>query len=242
MADKKPNDAVILSACRTAIGAYQGGLSPLTATQMGALVVREAVSRSGVDSQTIDEVIMGQVVQAGSGQAPARQAAIHGGIPSGVPCMTINKVCGSGLKAVMLAAQSIRAGDQNLIVAGGMESMSNTPFVLHGAKKGLRFGDQTLKDTMVLDGLWDSFNDFHMGSAAELTARKSNISRGEPSKPRSCRSPLRSAKETPSSSRRMSARDRIRQWHRWQSCVPRSKRTAPSPPGMRPVSMTAPAP
>jgi acetyl-CoA C-acetyltransferase len=179
MADKKPNDAVILSACRTAIGAYQGGLSPLTATQMGALVVREAVSRSGVDSQTIDEVIMGQVVQAGSGQAPARQAAIHGGVPSGVPCMTINKVCGSGLKAVMLAAQSIRAGDQNLIVAGGMESMSNTPFVLHGAKKGLRFGDQTLKDTMVLDGLWDSFNDFHMGSAAELTARKSNISRGE---------------------------------------------------------------
>jgi acetyl-CoA C-acetyltransferase len=132
-----------------------------------------------VNKDDIDEVIMGQVVQAGCGQAPGRQAAIHAGVPSAVACMTINKVCGSGLKAAMLGAQAIRAGDQNLMVAGGMESMSNAPFLLHGAKKGLRFGDQTMKDAMVLDGLWDSFNDFHMGRAAELTARKSNISRQE---------------------------------------------------------------
>ncbi|MEW5701690.1 MAG: acetyl-CoA C-acetyltransferase [Candidatus Zixiibacteriota bacterium] len=171
------NDAVILSACRTAIGNYQGGLSGFSATQLGALVIKEAVARSGINKDDVDEVIMGQVVQAGVGQAPARQAAIHGGIPSAVGCMTINKVCGSGLKAVMLGSQSIRLGDQHVVIAGGMESMSNTPFVLHGAKKGLRFGDQTLKDSMVLDGLWDSFNDFHMGNAAELTARKSNITR-----------------------------------------------------------------
>ncbi|MEW5874639.1 MAG: acetyl-CoA C-acetyltransferase [Candidatus Zixiibacteriota bacterium] len=171
------NEAVILSACRTAIGNYQSGLSSFSAPQLGALAIADALKRSGVNKDDIDEVIMGQVVQAGAGQAPGRQAAIHGGVPSGVGCMTINKVCGSGLKAVMLAAQSIRAGDQNLIVAGGMESMSNTPFVLHGAKKGLRFGDQILKDSMVTDGLWDSFNDFHMGAAAELTARKSSITR-----------------------------------------------------------------
>lgn len=171
------NEAVILSACRTAIGTYQGGLSNFSATQLGAVAIREAVRRAGIAGGDIDEVIMGQVVQAGVGQAPARQAAIHGGVPSAVGCMTINKVCGSGLKAVMLAAQSIRAGDQTLIVAGGMESMSNTPFVLHGAKKGLKFGDQTMKDSMVLDGLWDSFNNFHMGNAAELTAKKSNITR-----------------------------------------------------------------
>ncbi|GAB4323370.1 MAG: acetyl-CoA C-acetyltransferase [Candidatus Zixiibacteriota bacterium] len=171
------NEAVILSACRTAIGNYQGSLSGLSATQLGAVVIREAMKRAGINKDDIDEVIMGQVVQAGAGQAPARQAAIHGGVPSGVACLTINKVCGSGLKAAMLSAQAIKAGDANLCVAGGMESMSNTPFVLHGAKKGLRFGDNTLKDSMVLDGLWDSFNDFHMGRAAELTARKSNITR-----------------------------------------------------------------
>jgi acetyl-CoA C-acetyltransferase len=172
-------EAVILSACRTPIGNYQGALSGFTAPQLGAIAIREAVKRSGVNKDDIDEVIMGQVVQAGSGQAPARQAAIHGGVPSAVCCLTINKVCGSGLKAAMLGAQAIRAGDQNLMVAGGMESMSNAPFMLFGAKKGLRFGDQKLKDSMVMDGLWDSFNDFHMGCAAELTARKSNITREE---------------------------------------------------------------
>jgi len=144
------NQAYIVSACRSGIGNFLG-----------------------------DEVIMGQVVQAGSGQAPARQAAIHGGIPPQVPAMTINKVCGSGLKAVMLAAQSIKAGDQDCVVAGGMESMSGTPYVLHGAKGGLRFGDKKLQDAMILDGLWCSFNNWHMGNAAELTGRKANISREE---------------------------------------------------------------
>ena len=171
------NEAVILAACRTATGNYQAGLSGFTAPQLGAIVIKEVLKRSGVSKDDIHEVIMGQVVQAGAGQAPGRQAAIHGGVPSSVGCMTINKVCGSGLKAVMLAAQSIKAVDQNLIVAGGQESMSNCPFLLHGARKGLKFGDQTMKDSMVLDGLWDSFNDFHMGIAAELTARKSNITR-----------------------------------------------------------------
>jgi acetyl-CoA C-acetyltransferase len=173
------NKAYIVSACRSAIGTFLGGLSSFTATQLGALAIKEAVKRAKVDPAKIDEVIMGQVVQAGVGQAPARQAAIHGGIPPHVAAMTINKVCGSGLKAVMLAAQSIRAGDQDCIVAGGMESMSGTPYVLHGAKGGLKFGDKKLQDSMVLDGLWCSFKNWHMGSAAELTSRKANIGRQE---------------------------------------------------------------
>jgi len=173
------NEAFIVSACRSAIGTFLGGLSSFTATQLGAMAIKEAVKRAQIDPEKIDEVIMGQVVQAGVGQAPARQAAIHGGIPSHVATMTINKVCGSGLKAVMLAAQSIRAGDQNCIVAGGMESMSGTPYCLHGAKGGLKFGDKKLQDTMVLDGLWCSFKNWHMGSAAELTQRKAGISREE---------------------------------------------------------------
>ncbi len=171
---------VILSACRTAIGNFLGGLSRYTAPQLGAIVIRETVKRAGLARlEEIDEVIMGNVIQAGEGQAPGRQAAVHSGVPTSVPAMTINKVCGSGLKAVMLAAQAIRAGDEKLIVAGGMESMSATPYVLHGAKGGFKFGHRELKDTMILDGLWDSFNNFHMGNAAELTAKKSNISRQE---------------------------------------------------------------
>lgn len=173
------NEAYIVSACRSAVGNFLGGLSKLSAVQLGALAVKEAVRRSGIDAGKIEEVIMGQVVQAGSGQAPARQAAIYGGIPPEVPAMTINKVCGSGLKAVMLATQSIRAGDQDCIVAGGMESMSGSPYLLHGAKSGLRFGDKTMQDSMVLDGLWCSFKNWHMGRAAELTGRKSGISREE---------------------------------------------------------------
>ncbi|MFZ5981453.1 MAG: acetyl-CoA C-acetyltransferase [Candidatus Zixiibacteriota bacterium] len=170
-------NAYIVSACRTAIGTLHGGLGTLTAPQLGALAIKEAVKRSGVVPGDIDEVIMGQVVQGGCGQAPARQAAIHGGIPPEVACLTINKVCGSGLKAVMLAAQSIRAGDQDVIVAGGMESMSNTPYVIHGAKTGLRWGHKSLVDIMVTDGLWDSFNDFHMGCAAEFISREEKITR-----------------------------------------------------------------
>jgi len=169
--------AYIVSACRTPVGSFLGGLSSKTATEMGAIVIAEAVKRSGVAAKDVDEAIMGNVVQAGNGQAPARQAAIHGGLPGSVPALTINKVCGSGLKAVMLAAQSIRAGDNNCVVAGGMESMSNTPYVLHQAKQGLRFGHKKLEDAMILDGLWDSFENWHMGSAAEYTAEKAKVSR-----------------------------------------------------------------
>jgi acetyl-CoA C-acetyltransferase len=173
------NEAYIVSACRSGIGVFLNGLAGFTATQLGALAIKEAVKRAGVDSNKIDEVIMGQVVQAGVGQAPARQAALNGGVPAHVAALTINKVCGSGLKAVMLATQSIRAGDQDCIVAGGMESMSGTPYVLHGAKGGLKFGDKKLQDSMVLDGLWCAFKNWHMGSAAELTARLAKITRDE---------------------------------------------------------------
>ena len=171
------NEVYIVSACRSAIGVLLGGISSLPATVLGSLAIKEAVKRAGIDPNKVDEVIMGQVVQAGSGQAPARQAMIHGGITPEAGAMTINKVCGSGLKAVMLATQAIRLGDADCIIAGGMESMSGTPYVLHGAKAGFKFGDRTLKDAMVLDGLWCSFKNWHMGGAAELTAAKSNISR-----------------------------------------------------------------
>ncbi len=177
MANNK--EAFIISACRSATGTFLGGLSGFTATQLGGMAIKEAVGRSGADPANIEEVIMGHVVQAGSGQAPARQAAINSGLPVEVNAMTINKVCGSGLKAVMLAAQSIRAGDQDCIVAGGMESMSGTPYVLHGAKAGFKFGDRKLQDAMILDGLWCSFKNWHMGSAAELTGREAGISREE---------------------------------------------------------------
>lgn len=172
-------EAVILSACRSAVGNFLGGLSSFTAPQLGALAIKEAVRRAGINVDDIDEVIMGQVVQGGSNQAPGRQAAVHGGIPPTVPAMTINKVCGSGLKAVMLSAQAIKAGDGHLFVAGGQESMSNTPYALHGAKGGLKFGHKQLVDLMITDGLWDSFNDFHMGVAAEYTAEKSKLTREE---------------------------------------------------------------
>jgi len=175
-------DAYIVSACRTAIGEFLGGLSTMTAPQLGAIAIREAVERAGVDPGQVDEVLMGNVVQAGVGQAPARQAAIHGGIPDKVSATTINKVCGSGLKAVMLAAQAIRAGDADVIVAGGMESMSNAPYFLPKARLGYRLGNGELIDGVVHDGLWDSFKNFHMGSAAELIARKYNVTREDQDK------------------------------------------------------------
>lgn len=177
MAERK--EAYIVSACRSAIGVLHGGLGSLTAPQLGAMAIKEAIKRAGIDPVDIEEVIMGQVVQGGAGQAPARQAAIHGGVPPEAGAMTINKVCGSGLKAVMLAAQAIRAGDQDVIVAGGMESMSQTPLAMFGAKKGVKFGHQKMMDLMIMDGLWDSFNNWHMGSAAELTRRKEGITREE---------------------------------------------------------------
>lgn len=171
------HDVYIVSACRTAIGSFQSALAALSAPQLGAVVIREALLRAGIEAGRVDEVIMGQVVSAGSGQAPARQAALAAGLPPAVPCMTINKVCGSGLKAVMLAAAALRAGDAEVIVAGGMESMSNTLYALPGARTGLRLGHGKLLDLMIHDGLWDSFNDLHMGSVAEYTASKSGISR-----------------------------------------------------------------
>ena len=173
------NEAYIVSACRSAVGVLLGGVSTVAAPMLGAFAVREAVKRAGVDPDKVDEVIMGQVVQAGVGQAPARQAAIHGGIPAKAGTMTINKVCASSLKAVILATQAIRLNDADCIVAGGMESMSGTPYVIHGARAGFKFGDRKLQDVMILDGLWCSFKDWHMGCAAELTAKKSNISREE---------------------------------------------------------------
>ena len=170
---------VILSACRTPIGKFLGGLSSLTAPQLGAIVVREAVRRAGVEPNAVEEVILGQVVQGGSGQAPARQALIHGGIPATVPALTINKVCGSGLKAAMLAAQAIRAGDAECIVAGGQESMSAAPHYLFGYRNGIKAGNQTLVDGMIHDGLWDSFGQNHMGEYAEYTAQKAGVTRTE---------------------------------------------------------------
>jgi acetyl-CoA C-acetyltransferase len=170
---------VILSGVRTPIGRFMGGLSPLTATQLGALTVREAVARAGLEPGIVDEVIMGNVVGAGVGQAPARQAAIGGGIPASVPAMTINKVCGSGLKAVMLAAQGIKAGDLQTAVVGGFESMSNVPHYLRSYRGGVKFGDQTVQDGLILDGLWCSFGNCHMGGYAEYTADKAGITREE---------------------------------------------------------------
>jgi acetyl-CoA C-acetyltransferase len=168
---------VIISGVRTPTGRFLGGLSPLPATRLGALTVAEAVRRAGIDPGVVEDVIMGNVVPAGGGQAPARQAAIHGGIPASVPAMTINKVCGSGLKAVMLAAQAIKAGDLQVAVAGGFESMSNVPFYLRNHRAGVKFGDQTLQDGLILDGLWCSFGNCHMGGHAEYTADKAGITR-----------------------------------------------------------------
>lgn len=170
---------VILDGVRTPIGRFLGGLSPLSGPELGAVVVREVVSRAGIDVADVDEVIMGNVVSAGAGQAPARQAAVNGGVPASVPAVTVNKVCGSGLKAVMLAAQAVRAGDARLVVAGGFESMSNVPYYLRGMRGGVKFGDRTVQDGLVHDGLWCSFADCHMGGHAEYTAAKAGITRAE---------------------------------------------------------------
>ena len=151
----------------------------MPATELGAVAVRAAVERAGIDPSEVQEVIMGNVMSAGAGQAPARQAAMGAGLPGEVPALTVNKVCGSGLKAVMLAAQAIRAGDGRLIVAGGMESMSNVPFYLRNFRTGVKFGDQTAQDGLVLDGLWCSFGQCHMGGHAEYTAAKAGVTREE---------------------------------------------------------------
>ncbi|CAN5844823.1 acetyl-CoA C-acetyltransferase [soil metagenome] len=168
---------VIVSAVRTPIGKFLGALAPMKAPELGAIAIREAIARSGVAPADVEEVIFGNVVQGGVGQAPARQAAMGAGLPSSVSALTINKVCGSGLKAVMLAAQAIRAGDTRVMVAGGQESMSNAPFYLYGGRQGFKFGDQTLVDGLIRDGLWCSFCDVHMGGHAEYTAKKAGITR-----------------------------------------------------------------
>jgi len=172
-------NAVIVGAARLPTGRFLGGLSSLTAPQLGAKAIAAAVERSGVDPDALDDVIMGNVVQAGIGQAPARQAAIGAGLPATIPAMTINKVCGSGLKAVMLAAQAIKAGDIRAAVAGGMESMSNVPYLLKGYRDGVKFGDRTMVDALIHDGLWCAFGNCHMGGHAEYTAMKAGVSREE---------------------------------------------------------------
>jgi acetyl-CoA C-acetyltransferase len=170
---------VIVGAARTPIGRFLGALAPLRAPELGAAAVRAAVERSGVDPAAVEEVLLGNVLQAGVGQAPARQAALLGGVPDEVPAVTINKVCGSGLKAVMLAAQAIRAGDLQVAVAGGFESMSGAPHLLRGVRGGVKLGDRTLEDALILDGLWCSFGDCHMGGHAEYTAHEAGITREE---------------------------------------------------------------
>jgi acetyl-CoA C-acetyltransferase len=173
------DEVVIISGCRTPVGKFQGSLSDISATQLGAIVVRESVKRAGIEPVSVDECIMGNVLPAGLGQNPARQAAIYGGLASEVGAMTINKVCGSGLKAVALAAQAIQTGNSAMVVAGGMESMTNAPYLLPQARKGYRLGDGQIIDSMVRDGLWDIYNDYHMGITGENVAEKYGITREE---------------------------------------------------------------
>jgi acetyl-CoA C-acetyltransferase len=173
----KANEAVILSAARTPIGKFQGSLNSVNATKLGALAIRAAVERAGIDAKDVEEVLMGNVVQAGNGQAPARQAAIHAGVPATVGATTVNKVCGSGLKAAMQAAQAVRAGDADLLIAGGMESMSRAPYLVSGRSGELKFGNQALTDALLNDGLWDPFENWGMGNAAEFIADEYEITR-----------------------------------------------------------------
>jgi len=173
------DDVVIISGCRTPVGKFQGSLSDLSAPQLGAIVVREAVKRAELDATQVDECIMGNVVSAGLGQNPARQAAIFGGLAPAVGAMTINKVCGSGLKAVALAAQAVQTGNSSVVVAGGMESMTNAPYLLPQARKGYRLGNAQVVDSMVHDGLWDIYNNYHMGITGENVAEKYGITREE---------------------------------------------------------------
>lgn len=177
MGEPMSEQAVIVAACRTPVGKFLGGLSPLKATELGSIVVREAVARAGIRPDAVGEVVLGNVLQAGLGQNPARAAALGAGIPDSVPAFTVNKVCGSALKAVMLAAQAIKCGDREVVVAGGMESMSNAPHLVMGSRQGIRLGDGRLIDHMVHDGLWDQYNDQHMGETGEIVAQRYDVSR-----------------------------------------------------------------
>ena len=173
------DDVVIVAAGRTAVGKFGGAFAKIAAADLGAHVIKNLLTRSGISADAISEVILGQVLAAGCGQNPARQASIRGGLPDMVPAFTINKVCGSGLKATHLATQSIRCGDAQIIIAGGQENMSASPHVLNGSREGFRMGDAKLIDTMIVDGLWDVYNQYHMGTTAENIAKKFNISRQE---------------------------------------------------------------
>src|SRR5678810_64805 len=173
------NEAVIISAARTPVGKFPGTLKGFTAPELGALVVRESVKRAGIKPEDVDEVVMGCVIQAGLGQNPARQAALNGGIPSTVAAVTVNKVCGSGLKAVMMAAQGVQLGDSEMVVAGGMESMSNAPYLVPKAREGYRLGNGELIDAMIHDGLWCAFENYHMGCTGEVVADEYSIGRTE---------------------------------------------------------------
>jgi acetyl-CoA C-acetyltransferase len=177
--EKPVTDIVIVAATRTAIGKFGGALAKIPAPELGATVIRELLARTKLQPEQISEVILGQVLTAGSGQNPARQALIKAGLPAAIPAMTINKVCGSGLKAVMLAAQAVRCGDAEIVIAGGQENMSASPHVLPGSRDGFRMGDAKLVDTMIVDGLWDVFNQYHMGTTAENVAKQYGISRGQ---------------------------------------------------------------
>ncbi|CAI1709418.1 acetyl-CoA C-acetyltransferase [Serratia entomophila] len=172
-------EVVIVAATRTPVGGFHGALAPLTAVELGTVVVKALLERSGVPPQQVDEVILGQVLTAGCGQNPARQTALNAGLPDAVPALTVNKVCGSGLKAVQLAVQAIRCGDAEAVIAGGQESMSQAPYLMNGARAGLRLGHAQLVDSVIHDGLWDAFNDYHMGITAENLAEKYAISREE---------------------------------------------------------------
>ena len=229
-------DAVIVSAVRTATGKFLGALKPFTAPQLGAIVIREAVARAGIDPAIVEECIMGNVVSAGLGQAPARQAALRGGLANEVAALTINKVCGSGLKAVMLAAQGIAVGDTDVVVAGGMESMSNCPYLLSGAREGLRLGHGQAVDSMINDGLWCTFEDWHMGNSGEVVAVDYGITRERPGRirrrqssqggrghgrwpiPRGDRAGRHSAEEG-RSDRRSIATNRSAPTRRWRRCA-----------------------
>ncbi len=189
--------AVIISACRTPVGKFGKSLVGVSATQLGALVIEEALKRGKVPAGKVDEVIMGNVVAAGLGQNPARQSAVHGGVPFSAGSITVNKVCGSGLKAVMLAAQSIKAGDNEVVVAGGMESMSNAPYLAKGVRWGTKYGDARLLDAMITDGLWDAYHDYHMGLTGEHIARRFKIGRREADE-FACQSHVKAAKASES--------------------------------------------
>src|SRR5437870_4854754 len=172
-------EAVIIGAVRTPVGRFQGSWKSFSATDLGAIVVRQSVNRAGLKPKDVDEVIMGCVIQAGLGQNPARQAALRGGLPPSVSAVTVNKVCGSGLKAVMMAAQGIQLGDTEIVVAGGMESMTNAPYLIPQARQGYRLGNGILVDAMIHDGLWDVYNDYHMGCTGEVVADRFKVSRAE---------------------------------------------------------------